>query len=943
MNRHQPPFTWTTPPLSFRRHPSYIDNMLFPLRNTTAAWKTLLAILMICLAPVEALCGPPDKIISVEVQASDENGKKIIGLRLEGGLTVTAEGGLTLDLRFEDSALDLPQFGGDMAGQARLDLDSEQVRLDSLNLDMPKARITLEGGQNATADLSMTAKGDYVFKDGRLDISGLSLSLDKTLKCAGSMSYDSNGLEANMHTDSCDPSALFKSLRNVLPPFLSEASVSNLPSLSLGLKNTEGPLEVELDLKNGLTAGLNKASILKIPPLTAKLTMDSGESGNWTLDCGLEAKGDLSWNGMGLGNPTIGLSAARRGTSTKITALRVEMSGMHLGKNTLPLRNISGSGSMTELLDGGLRLEEAQLALPGIGDISAWAMIDANKGLTKGQLTGKGLNMAGLGPLLAGAAGKKDAGQWTFAGKADLEALVQGLDDEPELQASLDFSQVSYSSPDAENMAENLAGSLKISSPLVGEQELSAKAVIDTGEVLSGTSYLNMKKNPLAVDARGVLREGMFTDSVISTVWTGYGRADLRGNLGADRMAGNLKVRDVNLSKFFETFVDSLILTSAGGQGPKAHGTAELDMKIHRSGGITDLDGSLKVRDAGGGNPDQGISVQGLALVLPIAYRFGAEPEKAKGRKPEVWGLLTIDKYSSPFLNIEDFSLPLAVVPNRMYFGKDMVLPLLGGNLILNNVQCSDPMSENLQVEMSVFLDGLNLAELPVGKVPLEGSLGGRLDRVVLNRESLETSGSISGDLFGGILTVENIRAAKPLASERQLGLDAHLKMVDLERVSTALGIGRITGRFNLDINDLLVAFGQPAAFEVRGESIESDDADQSVSLKAVNTLSVIGTGSGIGDLGTGLFASWFKEFSYRYIGFHCVLENDIFRIRGLLTEGGVEYIIKKPFFSGIDVVNGNPNNIISFSDMLERVQRVLKPDAASTAPPDETIQEESK
>lgn len=908
-----------------------------------AAWISVLTISMILFGPVDAPCRQPDKIVSLEVQAHDENGKRIIGLRLEGGLTITAKGEVSLDLELKDSALDTPVIGGEVSGRASLDLGADQVRLNSLDLDMPESRISLDQEQNATLDISLSAQGNYHFEQGRLDLEDLSLALDESLKCKGSMSYNQQGIEAELSTKGFDPGQLLAKVRPALPPSLSEASILSIPPLSLSINSTSGPLTAELNMEKGLSAKLDKESPLRIPPLSASAVLESTNPDEWNMNCEVKARGELTWNGMGPKNPEIKLSALRRGPSTKVRDMRVDMSGLRMGKDTLPLKELTGSAGLTELLDGGMRLEEAQLTLPGIGDISAWAMIDANKGLTKGQVSGKGLDMAGLGPMLAGVAGQKNAGQWTFSGKADMEALVQGLDDEPELKAILEFKQVSYSSPDAENMAEGLEGRLELDSPLVGEQELSAKARIGKGEVLSGTSYLNMQQNPLSVTARGVPRQGMFTNAVISTAWKGYGRADLRGSFGADRMAGKLKVREVDLSKFFETFVDSLLLTSTGGQGPSAHGTAEADMSIRKSGGITDIDGAVKILDAGGGNPDQGVSVENLSLILPVAYRFGGKPETTEDRKPETWGLLKIQKYKSPFLNIDDFTLPLAVVPNRLYFGKDMILPLMGGKLVLNNVQCSDPMSGDFQLEMSVFFDNLNLAKLPVGKIPLDGTLGGRLERVVLNRENLETSGAISGDLFGGKLIVDNIHAAKPFASERQLGLDAHLKMVDLERVSTALGIGRITGRFNLDINDLLVAFGQPAAFVVRGESIESDDADQTVSLKAVNTLSVIGTGSGIGDLGTGLFASWFKEFSYRFIGFQCVLENDIFRIRGLLTEGGVEYIIKKPFFSGIDVVNGNPNNIISFSDMLERVKRVMKPDAASTAPPDETIQEESK
>jgi hypothetical protein len=98
----------------------------------------------------------------------------------------------------------------------------------------------------------------------------------------------------------------------------------------------------------------------------------------------------------------------------------------------------------------------------------------------------------------------------------------------------------------------------------------------------------------------------------------------------------------------------------------------------------------------------------------------------------------------------------------------------------------------------------------------------------------------------------------------------------------------------------------------------------QRVSLKAVNAISVMGTGSGLGDVGVGMFAGFFEEFGYEAIGISSSLNNDVFRVRGLIRQGGVEYLIKKPLLFGINVINRNPDNQISFSDMMERVQRVV-------------------
>lgn len=72
-----------------------------------------------------------------------------------------------------------------------------------------------------------------------------------------------------------------------------------------------------------------------------------------------------------------------------------------------------------------------------------------------------------------------------------------------------------------------------------------------------------------------------------------------------------------------------------------------------------------------------------------------------------------------------------------------------------------------------------------------------------------------------------------------------------------------------------------------------------------------------------GSFAMIFKEFPYWKIGIAASLQNDVFRVNGTILEDGKEYLVKKSGFSGVDVVNLNPNNWISFKDMLKRIKRI--------------------
>ena len=72
-----------------------------------------------------------------------------------------------------------------------------------------------------------------------------------------------------------------------------------------------------------------------------------------------------------------------------------------------------------------------------------------------------------------------------------------------------------------------------------------------------------------------------------------------------------------------------------------------------------------------------------------------------------------------------------------------------------------------------------------------------------------------------------------------------------------------------------------------------------------------------------GAFASFFKTFPYEKIGIRASLENDVFKINGTIKERGTEYLVKRGAFSGVNIVNQNPDNRISFKDMVNRIKRI--------------------
>jgi hypothetical protein len=197
------------------------------------------------------------------------------------------------------------------------------------------------------------------------------------------------------------------------------------------------------------------------------------------------------------------------------------------------------------------------------------------------------------------------------------------------------------------------------------------------------------------------------------------------------------------------------------------------------------------------------------------------------------------------------------------------------------------------------------------------------MDPVLIDRQRVTADGDLTGDLFGGKVDVRNVTVERPFSRGPEIGGDFAFSLLDLERLSEALGVGRITGRLSGSLQGLRIAYGQPVAFHLKMESVPVGGVTQTVSLKAVNSISVVSTGAGLSGLGASLMTKFFKEFPYAKIGVESALKNDVFTVRGLIHEDGVEYLVKRRFFSGINVINRNPDNRIGFSDMLERARRV--------------------
>ena len=147
------------------------------------------------------------------------------------------------------------------------------------------------------------------------------------------------------------------------------------------------------------------------------------------------------------------------------------------------------------------------------------------------------------------------------------------------------------------------------------------------------------------------------------------------------------------------------------------------------------------------------------------------------------------------------------------------------------------------------------------------------------------------------------------------------------------IAIGKMTGIIQGSLNGFEMEYGQPIRFVLDIDSVDTSGVSQRISVEAIQSISILGTGSGMSSVLNRGIMSFFKDYPYSRIGIQAKLANDVFTIRGKIHSGGKEYLVKRGFLRGVDVVNQNPDNKISFKDMQERLTRIFESRKAGEAP----------
>jgi len=333
--------------------------------------------------------------------------------------------------------------------------------------------------------------------------------------------------------------------------------------------------------------------------------------------------------------------------------------------------------------------------------------------------------------------------------------------------------------------------------------------------------------------------------------------------------------------------------------------------------------------------PECAVSVDAIDVQLPIWLLI--TPQGTPVKRPDAFehGTININGFRKGKLLIEHVSVPIAASLNYLRVSSPVTIPLFGGNVVLYRLGLDDLPHPAVGFRLGVRIENIDLGQLTKELIGDEyvGVIFADTGILRYRNDRLLGDGQFLIRVFGGEILVQNFFFEKMFSQARRIGADISFSGIDLQQVTQKVPIGHITGIIKGSLKNFVMEYGQPARFDLSVESVDTPGVSQYFSMDAIESITVLGTG-----VKTSVrkgFTSLFHEFPYSKIGFTCSLRNDKFTIRGTIESGEKEYLVRRGWLRGVDIVNQNRGSTISFQDMQERLRRVMEAQRPTAAVPE--------
>ena len=521
---------------------------------------------------------------------------------------------------------------------------------------------------------------------------------------------------------------------------------------------------------------------------------------------------------------------------------------------------------------------------------------------------------------------------WKPGGQLDLSLEIRNGPSDPrryQVKGTGDLSKVAFQDSSGGIVSEGLEPRLRFEADVLSFDKaipFSLQLDLAKGESLWKDAYFNWQSEPVRLELKGTLdpRSGQVRDAAAAVFFAPLGEVRAGGSLGfgpKPRFDFHLAAPSIDLASL-NAFLGKMRPGQPSTWEVQGKAEAEADIRFDTSFSVR---GKAQVREAAARQKDGSLRLAGIDADFPFSVSNGVRPGDEK----------TDDSFAPGHISVQEIKTPVAVLdPLRVdfYSARNLFLffpieiGLWGSRLELGqSVLAINPVSRGIRGVSNLTLTDLDFSKLPFNSesFKLAGRASIPTSELEIRPGEFRLRGRLLADIFGGRLTMDDMRITDVFSAGRKIVFQAEIGGLDLGKLTASVPFGEVTGIVDVSLRDFALSYGQPENFVLSIISVPRKGVSRKFSVKAVNNLSVISSGGQAAAPSNNFLTKFVHSFNYSRIGIACSLKNDVFTLQGTIIEGGIQYLVRRSTFFGIDVVNGNPVNTISFKDMLGRMKRV--------------------
>ena len=624
-----------------------------------------------------------------------------------------------------------------------------------------------------------------------------------------------------------------------------------------------------------------------------------------------------------------------QGSRLTIPSLKARIQELVLpaGNRKLSLDDISISGNMKlDDLHQAVQINALAVEVPRLGTIG----LSGDLGLSAPRqinlaLRGRNLDIGDI--LKYFPAFVPDvATAWKPGGKLDLALEIRNEPSDSgryRVKGTGDLSKVAFQDSSGVVVSEGLEPRLKFEADILSFDKtipFSLQLDLAQGESLWNDAYFNWRSEPVRLELKGMLdpRLRQVNDAVAAVFFSPLGEVRAGGALGFGpnlRFDVHLAAPSIGLASLHAFFRK---MRPGRPSTWEIQGTAEAEVDIRLDTSFR-VRGKAQIHEAAARQKDGSLSLGGINADFPFSVSRGAQAGDEKTDDSLSPGRILIQEIKTPVAELKALRVDFYSTRN-LFLLFPVKIGLWESRLELGqSLLAINPQSREIRGVSNLTLTDLDFSNLPFNSESFK--LVGRASiptcELEIRADEFRLRGRLLADIFGGRLTMDDLRITEAFSTGRKISFQAEIGGLDLGKLTDSVPFGEVTGIVDVSLRDVALSYGQPENFILSIISVPRKGVSRKFSMKAVNNLSVISSNGPPAVPSNNLLTKLVNSFGYSGIGIACSLKNDVFALQGTIVEGGIQYLVRRSTFFGIDVVNGNPVNKIGFQDMLDRLKRI--------------------